>query len=155
MREMRKAQRLVRAGVLRNSYFTYDITFDFTVAPPSTLTDTVRIQSDAHFICVMTMYDNQDFAAPPVQTAAALGGALVQMQDTAGQRLLSVNQVPINSIFGTGQRPFVWPYTHLFRANGGILINIQNFLALVAGHSRYRLVFGGYKIPVGSVNLEG
>jgi hypothetical protein len=152
MREMRKAVRLVRAGVLRNTFFTYDITFDFTVAPPSTLTDTVRIQSDAHFICAMTMYANQDVATPE-NTAA--GGALIQLQDTAGQRLLSVNQVPINTIFGTGQRPFVWPYTHLFRANGGILVTIQNLAALVGGHQRYRMVFGGYKIPVGSVNLEG
>jgi hypothetical protein len=151
-REMRKAVRLVRAGVLRNSFFTYDITFPFTAAPPSTLTDTVRIQSDAHFICVMSMYDSQDTAQ--IQNTV-LGGALVQMQDTAGQRLLSTNPVPINTIFGTGQRPFVWPYTHLFRANGGILINIQNFAALVGGNQRYRLVFGGYKIPVGSVNLEG
>ncbi len=134
------------AAVIKNSAFFYDILFTFT-AVGQQLQDIIRIQSDAHFVCVSSQYDSAD--AQP--STLLQGGGTIQLQDSSGQRFLSVNQVPFSTIFGTGQRPFVWPFTHIFRANGGIVLTATNQAALVAGVHRYRFVFAGYKIPPASV----
>lgn len=139
---MRKAPAAVTAAVLRNTAFFYDQTFIFT-SLNEVQTPTIQIQADAHFVVVATMYDTN-------QAGASFGGGLVQIQDVSGQRLLSKNQIPFDTIFGTGQRPFVWPFTHIFRANGGIQLTATN---LFNGAQTVRLVFAGYKVPVGSVNL--
>ena len=133
------------ARVLRNSFFEYAQNFIFVANENQQAT--IAIQSDAHFICVMTMYDTSAGAGASGGTVLAAGGSLIQIADTAAQRFLSNVQVPVSALFGTAQRPFVWPFTHLFRANGGINISITG---TTGAAQTVRLVFAGYKIPVGS-----
>lgn len=113
-----------------------------------TLTGTIPIQSDANFLCVHTVYDmgttNAIFLTLPN------GGLLVQLTDGATQRALESAPVPASTLFGTAQRPYMWPLTHLFRANTPIGIQVTGTSALIIGFT-FRLVFGGFKVPVGSV----
>lgn len=132
------------ARVLKNSFFEYGQ--NFTFAANENQQATIPIQSDAHFVCVMTMYDTSAGAGASGGTVLAAGGATVQISDSAQQRFLTSIAVPISCLFGSGQRPFVWPWTHLFRANGGINISITG---TTGAAQTVRLVFAGYKIPVG------
>jgi hypothetical protein len=131
--------------VLKNSFFEYGQNFTFVANENQQAT--IAVQSDAHFICVMTMYDTSAGAGASGGTVLAAGGATVQLSDTAAQRFLSSIAVPISALFGSAERPFVWPFTHLFRANGGINISITG---TTGAAQTVRLVFAGYKIPVGS-----
>lgn len=116
-----------------------------------TLTTTIPIQSDANFLCVHTMYDT-GVAGATASTSVTLlnGGIVVTLTDGATQRALSNIPVPADAIFGTGQRPYMWPLTHLFRANTPIGIQVTGQAAAVIGLTM-RLIFGGFKVPVGSV----
>jgi len=113
-----------------------------------TLTATIPIQSDANFLCVHTMYDvgttNAVFLTMPN------GGLVIQITDGATQQAMSNIPIPVSTIFGTGQRPYMWPFTHLFHANTPIGIQATGQGATSIGVT-YRLVFGGFKVPVGSV----
>jgi hypothetical protein len=142
--------------ITRDAFFQYTQVFGtapnlFTVGT-ETFNITLPIQSDAHFICVMTQYDNSLQINTNAQQLPNLlgGGAVVLLTDTSAQRQLASAQVPINSLFGTAQRPYVWPFTHLFRANGGIGIQITGTAVAGAGQV-IRLTFSGFKIPIGSV----
>jgi hypothetical protein len=141
--------------ITRDAFFQYMATFGtapnvFTVGTES-FQLTLPVQSDAHFICVMTEFDNSLMATTNNNGLVGLvgGGALVLLTDASAQRQLASAAVPVNTLFGTAQRPFVWPFTHLFRANGGITVNITGTAAAGAGQV-IRLVFSGFKIPIGS-----
>ena len=133
--------------IVRDSFFQYVQNFTFTVGTEN-FQITIPVQADAHFICVATQYDSSLAVGAGGGTVLASGGSLIQLTDTSAQRFLQSAQVPISALFGTAQRPYVWPFTHLFRANGGIGISITGTAA--AGQVQ-RLVFAGFKIPVGSI----
>lgn len=141
--------------ITRDSFFQYTITFGtapnvFTVGTEA-FALTIPIQSDAHFICVMSEYDNSLQANTNAQQLPNLvgGGATVLLTDTSAQRQLASAAIPLNSLFGTAQRPFIWPFTHLFRANGGIGVLITGTGVAGAGQI-IRLTFSGFKIPINS-----
>lgn len=147
----------VLGAIWRDSFFQYASTnFLFGGAGTDTFNATIQIQTDAHFLCVMSMYDN-NLIVPGTGAltgvgfpVAVNGGALIQLTDVSAQRQLQSAQVPINTLFGTAQRPYVWPFTHAFRAGGGIGINMTGAGATVA-NGTIRLVFAGFKVPVGLV----
>ncbi len=137
----------IRGGlgsIVRNSFFTYIQNVSFTAN--ETQSFTIQMQADAHFMLVTTT------AAAQTAAGAALtipdGGSLIQLRDTSGQRLLSSGPVPLANLFGTAQRPFVLPYTHIFRAGGGITIDATG---TTGAAQTLRLAFQGYKVPIGSV----
>lgn len=131
-------------SIVRNSFFTYHQTFTFTAS--QTLSNTIQIQTDAHFLLVFTTVAAQTSAGAALTRPD--GGSLVQLRDASGQRLLSSAPVPASNLFGTAQRPFVLPYTHIFRAGGGITIEATDTTA--AAQVAY-YDFHGYKVPIGSV----
>jgi hypothetical protein len=144
------------AAIVRDSVFQYSSNpLTFTVGTEN-IQQVIPIQADAHFLCVMTMYDSTLIvpgtgaltgAGFPV---ALNGGALILLTDASAQRDLQSAQVPISTIFGTAQRPYVWPFTHAFRANGGIKFSITGAGVSLAGQI-IRLVFAGFKVPIGQV----
>lgn len=139
--------------VFLDSFFQYAVNFTFTVGT-ETLTGTIPIQSDANFLCVHTMYDTgttaTGLAAAPNPPSLLFGGLLVTLTDGATQRQLSSIPVPASALFGSAQRPYMWPLTHLFRANTPITVQVVGSAIANAGLT-FRLVFGGFKVPVGSV----
>lgn len=137
----------IRGGlgsIVRNSFFTYVQNITFTAN--ETQSFTIQIQTDAHFMLVTTAATFQTAAAAAI--ANPDGGSLYQLRDSSGQRLLSSGPVALNNLFGTAQRPFVLPYTHIFRAGGGIGIDATG---ATGAAQTVRLAFHGYKVPIGSV----
>jgi hypothetical protein len=146
------------ADVVRDSFFQYGSNaFTFTVGNEN-LQQSIQIQSDAHFLCTSLSYTNtaevgnsaNQTATPYVRISN--GGALVQITDGSSQRFLSNVQVPLSTLFGPGFQPHILELTHLFRANGFINVSLtgMNNAAPFAGQV-IRLVFSGFKVPVGMV----
>ncbi len=132
--------------IVRDSFFINAV--NFTLAGAENLQNSIQIQSDAHFLCVMTMYDTNVAAGV---AGAAFGGSLIQLTDGATAQQLSNIQVAASTLFGTAQRPYWWPLTHLFRASGFIGISITGIAAATA--QTVRLSFGGYKVPKNAIDL--
>jgi len=113
-----------------------------------TLTGTIPIQSDADFICVHSMYETG------LANAGVLlllnGGALVQLTDGSTQRAMSNIPVPATTLFGTAQRPYMWPLTHRFKANTPIGFQVTGLAASLIGITM-RFVLGGFKVPLNTL----
>jgi hypothetical protein len=103
-------------------WFTYTKSFTFT-ATNQVLPDTIPIQADADFVLVKIMHTSSDSTNP--QTPVA-GGALITMKDQADGRDLMDGAVPLDSISGRGQLPFILPYPHRFKRNNSIAITLTN-----------------------------
>ena len=161
---MRPAVRMNGLGlgnILTNDVFWYTpaTPFLFTTGLEN-LQQAIPIQSDAHFICTASMYTNTLEVGNNTATTATPyvrvlnGGATLTLTDGGSQRFLSSANVPVSSIFGTGELPYIWPLTHLFRANTSINISITGVGAVMAGQS-IRLVFAGFKVPLNSLPQLG
>jgi hypothetical protein len=139
--------------VFIDGMFQYGVAMGGTafVTGLETLTGTIPIQSDANFLCVHTVYETGVVGATNSTRITLLnGGVVVTLTDGATQRALSNIPIPADCLFGSAERPYMWPLTHLFRANTPIGIQITGQAAAVIGLT-FRFVFGGFKVPVGSV----
>jgi hypothetical protein len=147
-------------SVIRDSFFQYAINITFGAGGVDNQTPVIPIQSDAHFLCVQTMMSNQSAVGNPAATTATPyvdilhGGAIVQLTDGGSQRLLSLIPVPANCLFGSAKEPYIWPFTHLFRANTFIGVNATGSVAGAAGigmtNMNLRLIFAGFKVQIGA-----
>jgi len=131
-------------SIVRNSFFTYIQNISFTAN--ETQNFTIQIQTDAHFMLIMTSATAQTAAGAAITQPD--GGSTYQLRDSSGQRLLSSGPVALNNLFGTAQRPFVLPYTHIFRAGGGVSIDATG---ATGAAQTVRLSFHGFKVPIGDV----
>jgi len=137
--------------------FDYAVNFVYTVGTEA-LTLSIPIQSDAHFLCVESTYDVSLTAVPAYALASlavtpqlGFGGCLVQITDGATQRAMQNIPVAASTIFGTAQRPFVWPLQHIFKANTPIIVASTGVSAALMALTTVRYVFSGFKIPVGTL----
>lgn len=137
----------------RDSRFDYSIVITF-VTGTDNFTPNIPIQQDAHFLCVETTYANSLVVCAGGSTVPvfAFGGALVQLTDGRTQKPLQNTRVPVDSIFGHGREPFVWPIPHIFAANSPLGIDITGSVAGMAGGA-IRLTFSGYKVPITAVSF--
>ena len=147
--------------ILFDSFFQYAINFAY-VTGVEALQGVIQIQTDAHFLCVETVYDLALTAVPAIVATglgvvpqAGSGGCLVQLTDGGTQRQLSNILVPASTLFGTSQRPFVWPFTHLFKAGASIGIASTGVSAALMANTTVRYVFCGFKIPINTAQDLG
>lgn len=145
--------------ITRDCFFQYAPPTPFTFAVGNENFQTaIQIQTDADFLCTSTSYTNSVEVGNIVANTSVSkleilnGGAVIQLSDGSSQRFLSSVQVPLNSLFGDGRLPHIWEYTHLFRAGGSISINITGMAAAAPFAGQViRLVFSGFKVPVGVI----
>lgn len=159
------AEKRARIGdVFVDSFFQYAVnigagSFGTFTTGLETLVATIPIQADAHFLCVHTMYTDAQIAtglaAAPNVGVMLNGGLLVRLTDGRTGRDMTnlVGGVPIPTLFGTAQRPYMWPLTHIFQANSVISIQVtgQGVGPPTVIGQTFRLVFGGIKLPRHSV----
>jgi hypothetical protein len=121
-------------------------------------TDTIQIEADSNFILQKLTYLAFDGDLAPdlaVATTILLTGGLTAQQriiprvglqiiDTGSGRQLMQEPIPIPSIFGTGELPFILPNPRLFMRNSTIQLTFTNFDA-VNTYDIY-LAFIGYKV---------
>ena len=148
-------------NILWDEYFKYSIVFTFPTGAEN-FQQVIPIQSDAHFIAMASAYTNSHEVGNMAATTATPnvniwnGGAVVQITDGGNQHFLSNMQVPVNILFGTGQLPHVWEFTHLFRANTPLAINITGMGAAAPFAAQViQLVFYGMKVPLSHAQAIG
>lgn len=146
-------------NILEDCFFQYAPQNPFTfTAGNENFQVVIPIQSDAHFVCVSSVYSNTNESGNAVATTSTPyihitnGGAVIQLTDGGSNRPLSNVQVPVNSLFGfSAELPHIWAMPVLFRANTSIGINITGVAATAVFAAQViRLTFNGYKIPLNS-----
>lgn len=122
------------------------------LAASASVTDTIQIEADSSFILQKLAFHNLA-PAGTVLAASALGlvdgqriitPVTVIITDTGSGRQLMPTGIPIPSLFGTGQLPFILPNPRLFMRNSTISVQFTNLDATNA--YTVRLAFIGYKV---------
>jgi hypothetical protein len=127
-----------------DDFFEYILTVTFVGS--DTLIRSIPIQADAHFIAVSSYMNSTAASGAGTFQGACVnrGGSLVLLTDGT-QRNLSSAAVPANCLFGSAQRPYVWPLRKLFRANTPILFTVTD---TTTAAQTVDYVIGGFKLNV-------
>lgn len=127
-----------------NDHYIYVAQIASTLNAGSQQTVTVNIEADSNFTWVKSAV----FAslAGAAQTAASLviPDVTLQIQDSGSGRLLQNVAVPITSMAGNGQLPFVLPVPRLFKARSTISFTFANRSA-AENYTALALSLIGYK----------
>ncbi len=125
--------------------FTYNINF-LPLAASNNATDQFITQADSGFAIVKTCFviaSNVDVFVANISDTPKFAPILVTLSDSGAGRNLSNSPVAINSLFGTGERPFIWARPKVLDPNSTFVAQVQN---LVATAFNVRLAFQGFKI---------
>lgn len=142
-------QALMQATRIVKFPFTYSAQFytaggNNNLAAGANLTVNVQIDAGAPFLIVsQSYYANTANAAQTVSTAVQ-PNIIVLMTDTGSNRQLMDQAVPVSTIFGSGEFPYVLPEPKLMQANSQLSVQATNRDAAV-GYNLY-LAFNGYKL---------
>jgi hypothetical protein len=123
-------------------FFVYEVDFSAAVLLAGVTTSgNIAIQADSDFkllkMCYFADSDNTTDASrviPAVQCT---------ITDQGSGRMLMNQPVPISSIFGTGQIPFIMPVPRIFTARSIIVVSVTNFATSAVA---LKLSFIGAKI---------
>lgn len=138
----REYEQLYEGGARNRDFFVYQAEA-VTIPAGGNITDTIQIQADADFILQKLTYQADNAAAQEDASTRVLPNVLVQITDTGSSRRLFFEPVPVTSVFGTGELPFILPNPRLFRKTGVIQIDFTSFEA--AATPTVRLSFIGYR----------
>lgn len=131
------------ARIVRFPY-TYNAVFSAGIAAAGNATVNVAITADAPFLIVNSTYE-ADVAGSAVTASSYVYPLMsVLLTDTGSNRQMMDVAVPVTSIFGNGQFPYVWPEPKLMPANSVLQVQVTSFEA--ANTNRLRLSFNGYKL---------
>lgn len=124
-------------------FYSYSMLFS-AVASGATSNQNLQIQADSNFMITELSYfafDTTTNAAPATFTST------IQLTDTGSGMTLFDRAIPITSVFGTAQLPFVMPISRVISANA-VLTGTLN-AGVLANATTIYLVFHGFKIYKG------
>ena len=126
------------------SYFVYPM--PVTIALPILVgTDTQQFQIEAatDFFWIKSTYTADIAGAAQTEATRIVPNTDVQLQSTGNDKNLFNNFVPIPSVFGTGQLPYVLPFPFKLQANSLLRADFLNREAVSTPF--IRLAFHGWK----------
>lgn len=128
-------------------FYTYEIDFLGLVAAEQR-NGQIQIQADSDFLWERAvMFADIAGAAQTIDSQVVPLVTVLVTNVGSGRQLMQV-QIPVFSVFGTGQLPFVLPEPSVFKARSSINVAVTNFSA--ATEYNLRLSFIGTKIfPMG------
>lgn len=125
------------------SFFVYTLDF-LAVAPAATPTQTIRFDSSSDFLWIKAAYAADIALASQTDSTRVLANNVaVQLQSGGSDKNLFQSLVPIQSVFGTGQMPFVLPFPQRFARTSELNVSLNNRDA--AATFNIRLAFIGWK----------
>lgn len=104
----------------------------------------INIQADADFLILNQTYDANTANAARNAGTIVIPNIDVLLIDTGSGYQLMDQAVPVNTIFGTGEFPYVLPQPKLMPAKSTLQVLVSNFDA-AAGYN-LQLVFSGVKL---------
>lgn len=133
----------VQQQKIATDFFAYNVIF-LAVAAGSSQTNNIQIQADSDFeiqkLTAQIIFDLTEVGTTEdVQALSAL------ITDTGTGRQLSDVAVPLSSLFGTAQLPFILPNTKILAARSILAVQLSNY-ASGLDYARVQLSFIGRKI---------
>lgn len=132
-----------KAYVARDFYIYEEDFAEADLQAGSTLNGSIEIQADSDFIWQKSAFFADLALAAQTANTRVIPLVTVQLIDTGSGRNLFELAVPIPSVFGIGELPFVLPIPRLFFARSTIQVQVSNFST--ATDYGLRLSFIGYK----------
>ena len=124
------------------SFFTHQVQFS-GLAPGAQDSDQVKIEADSDFSWYKATYFSDIAGATQTASTRVLPLVSVLITDNSNDRQLMRQAVPIGSLFGTGEIPFILPTPHVFKRNGTFSVQVSNFSSGTTYN--LRLSFIGFK----------
>jgi len=121
------------------SNFVYVINFPL-VAPGDTPAGTINIDSAADFLWIKSAYMADDAGAAQADATRIVPNVDVQIQLGGADKNMFQGNVPIPSVFGTGQIPFVWPFAQRAVKSSVLTFNLVSREAAIALNIRLALI---------------
>lgn len=112
-------------------FYIYETDFA-ALAAGSTVTNTINIQADADFVVQKLTFFADIAAAAQTDSGRVIPLCSVLITDTGSGRQLMSSAVPIPSMFGTGEIPYILSQPKIFSARSNIQIQVANFSAATA-----------------------
>lgn len=131
--QMQAQQRVVK------DFFAYQINFS-ALAAGGQDTGNINIQADSAFQLQKLAFFADIAAATQTNNTRVIPLVTIQMTDTGSGRNLFSSAVPVPSIFGTGDLPFILPSPKEFSPKATISIVVSNFSAATAYNLRLSLI---------------
>lgn len=128
-------------------FFVYDATFA-ALASLTSSQQNIQIQADSSFKWTAAAFYADIAAAAFTASAQPIPNVTIQILDTGSGRQLFQDPIPVPSVFGSGQLPFILPVPRIFKARSAIQLTAANFDAAVDYNLRLMLI--GTKIFQGS-----
>lgn len=129
-------------GYFARDFYIYE-TDTLSIAPGANVSLSFGIQADADFLWQKATYFADIALANQTDDSRVIPLCTVGISETGSGRNLMNSAVPIASLFGTGQIPFILPRARRFVANSQVTVNVTNFSA--ATTYAIRLSFIGEK----------
>ena len=111
---------------IAKDFFIYQLDFA-SIASGGTGTGNLSIQADSDFRLEKTVYFAAYVAASQTDSSRVIPLVTALITDTGSGRQLSSAAVPIPSMFGIAQDPFIWETPHIFGARSTLTVNLANF----------------------------
>lgn len=123
----------------RRDFFIYGIDFSNLAANTSSQ-GAIQIQADSDFELQKLSFTADIGGGPVTASDRVLPLVTIQITDTGTGRQMFNTPIPIPSIFGDGQIPFILPTTKVFAPNSSLLVAVANYSIATAYNFRLALI---------------
>lgn len=111
-------------------YFSYGVRVQ-NLPSLGTLPGNFTVDSDSDFLWQKATIFVNTATALLTYSTAELANLTIKITDTSSGRALSNIPLPVTSLFGTGELPFILPTSKLFQARGSVQVELINLNAVV------------------------
>ncbi|MES9859177.1 MAG: hypothetical protein ABW166_21705 [Sedimenticola sp.] len=136
-------QNQIAASRVIKDFYVYQEDF-LALASGGSATGSINIQADSDFVVQKLNYFADIAVAAQTDSSRIIPLVTVQITDSGSGRNLMEAPLPIPSMFGTGELPFILPQPKLFLARSTITLSVTNFSASTTYNLRLSLL--GYKV---------
>lgn len=126
-----------------NDFYVYSALIA-SIAAGAQQTVNISIEADSDFTWIKSTVFAALAGAAQTDATAVLPQATVQVQDSGSGRLLQNIAIPVSSIAGNGQLPFVLPIPRVFKARSTISLTFANISAAET-YTNLRFALIGFK----------
>ena len=116
-----------------------------SLAAAASTTVTIQLEADADFVLVKTSYFADLAGTAQTDSTRIIPLVHVQIQDSSSGRNLQNLPIPLDSMAGRGELPFVFPIPRIFKANSSIKFTFDNFSAATT-YTNIELSLIGFKV---------
>lgn len=132
-------------NVIGRDFFIYGLVFT-ALAQNTNQTKNIPIQADADFVLQKLCFFADDGAGSKfTPNTRQIPNVTVIISDSGSGRQLMDSAVPLYTLFGTAENPFILPVPKVFSARSNVAITVANVEAAVATYT-LRLAFIGTKV---------